>query len=85
MAAVGGASSASYGWAYGVHTRMLVAFSLDGTATLPDQPDPRVQLGILLEESGNSAAAEKAYREALARAPDHPVAKRRLRNLMANR
>jgi quinohemoprotein ethanol dehydrogenase len=44
MAAVGGAASASYGWAYGEHTRMLVAFSLDGAATLPDQPDPVIPI-----------------------------------------
>ena len=36
---LGGASQASYGWAYGVHTRMLVAFSLEGGASLPVQPD----------------------------------------------
>ena len=44
MAAVGGEFSASYGWAYGEQTRMLVAFSLDGTATLPDQPDPVIPI-----------------------------------------
>jgi len=44
MAAVGGAGSASYGWAYGEQTRLLVAFSLDGTATLPDQPPPTVPI-----------------------------------------
>jgi quinohemoprotein ethanol dehydrogenase len=44
MAAIGGAASASYGWAYGEHTRMLVAFSLDGMAVLPRQPDPVVPI-----------------------------------------
>jgi quinohemoprotein ethanol dehydrogenase len=42
MAGLGGGASADYGWAYGVHTRMLVAFSLEGTATLPVQPPPYV-------------------------------------------
>ena len=42
MAAVGGEFSAGYGWAYGEQTRLLVAFALDGTATLPDQPPPVV-------------------------------------------
>jgi quinohemoprotein ethanol dehydrogenase len=28
------------GWAYGVHTRRLVAFALDGDTTLPAQPPP---------------------------------------------
>ncbi len=44
MAAIGGEFSANYGWAYGEHKRMLVAFSLDGTATLPEQPGPSVPL-----------------------------------------
>ncbi|MDH3271865.1 MAG: PQQ-dependent dehydrogenase, methanol/ethanol family [Gemmatimonadota bacterium] len=44
MAAVGGAGVAQYGWAYGEHDRMLVAFSLDGAATLPPQPDPVVPI-----------------------------------------
>jgi quinohemoprotein ethanol dehydrogenase len=44
MAAVGGAATAEYGWAYGEHTRMLVAFSLDGSTTLPSQPDPVVPI-----------------------------------------
>jgi quinohemoprotein ethanol dehydrogenase len=40
--AVGGPAAASHGWAYGVHRRRLVAFSLEGTATLPAQPAPVV-------------------------------------------
>ena len=40
MAGLGGQLSASHGWAYGVHKRYLVAFSLDGTAALPAQPPP---------------------------------------------
>ncbi len=28
------------GWAYGVHTRRLVVFALNGKATMPDQPPP---------------------------------------------
>jgi quinohemoprotein ethanol dehydrogenase len=28
------------GWAYGVHTRRLVAFALDSTTKLPEQPEP---------------------------------------------
>ncbi|MGE0440230.1 MAG: cytochrome c [Gemmatimonadales bacterium] len=28
------------GWAYGVHTRRLVVFALDGTVSLPPQPPP---------------------------------------------
>jgi quinohemoprotein ethanol dehydrogenase len=30
------------GWAYGVHTRRLVAFALDGDTSLPKQPPPYV-------------------------------------------
>lgn len=40
MAALGGPLSATHGWSYGRHRRMLVAFALDGTATLPTQPPP---------------------------------------------
>jgi quinohemoprotein ethanol dehydrogenase len=40
MAGLGGPLSASHGWAYGVHKRYLVAFALDGKATLPAQPPP---------------------------------------------
>ena len=40
MAGLGGPLSAAHGWAYGAQTRSLVAFSLDGKATLPQQPPP---------------------------------------------
>jgi quinohemoprotein ethanol dehydrogenase len=40
MAGLGGPISSTHGWAYGVHKRFLVAFSLDGKATLPVQPPP---------------------------------------------
>jgi len=35
LAAMGGQDMANYGWAYGDHTRRLVAFSLDGARSLP--------------------------------------------------
>jgi quinohemoprotein ethanol dehydrogenase len=40
MAGLGGPLSAAHGWAYGRQRRMLVAFALDGNATLPSQPPP---------------------------------------------
>jgi quinohemoprotein ethanol dehydrogenase len=40
MAGLGGPLSAAHGWAYGRQRRALVAFALDGTATLPAQPPP---------------------------------------------
>jgi quinohemoprotein ethanol dehydrogenase len=40
MAGLGGPLSAAHGWAYGRQRRVLVAFALDGTATLPPQPPP---------------------------------------------
>jgi quinohemoprotein ethanol dehydrogenase len=43
---VGGPAAASHGWAYGVHRRRLVAFSLRGTTTLPAQPAPVVAMPI---------------------------------------
>jgi len=44
------------GWAYGVHTRRLVAFALDGDVALPEQPPPYfpkplVYADFLLDES----------------------------------
>ena len=44
--AVGGPPAAAHGWAYGVHRRRLVAFSLDGSATLPAQPPPVVPVPL---------------------------------------
>ena len=38
VAGLGGDISVANGWAYGVHTRRLVAFSLDGDTALPPQP-----------------------------------------------
>jgi quinohemoprotein ethanol dehydrogenase len=40
----GGASmvNTGLGWSYGVHTRRLIAFSLEGTAELPPLPPPHV-------------------------------------------
>ena len=46
MAGLGGPVQVAHGWAYGVHTRTLVAFSLDGSATLPSQPPPTVPTPI---------------------------------------
>ena len=40
MAGLGGPLSAAHGWSYGRQRRALVAFALDGTATLPPQPPP---------------------------------------------
>jgi quinohemoprotein ethanol dehydrogenase len=39
-AALGGKPSVANGWAYGLQTRRLVAFSLDGKQVLPPQPAP---------------------------------------------
>ena len=45
-AGVGGSDGARHGWAYGVHTRRLVTFSLHGEATLPPLPPPTVPVPI---------------------------------------
>ena len=42
MAGIGGAAAATHGWAYGVHTRRLVTFSLQGSTQLPSLPPPTV-------------------------------------------
>ena len=41
-----GPAAAALGWAYGVHTRRLVVFSLEGSETLPPQPDRIVPVPI---------------------------------------
>ena len=38
--AAGMGGSGGLGWSYGIHTRRLVAFSLEGNQTLPSQPPP---------------------------------------------
>ena len=44
VAGLGGA--ANLGWTYGIHQRRLVAFSLEGEQTLPEQPDPYFPIPI---------------------------------------
>ena len=46
---LGGDTQVRNGWAYGVHTRRLVAFSLDGATELPAQPAPVVTQPIALD------------------------------------
>ena len=46
LPAIGGGPMAAHGWPYGEQRRRLVAFSLEGTTTLPPQPPPRVPLPI---------------------------------------
>ncbi len=46
FAALGGEEAAELGWSYGKHTRRLVAFSLEGEATLPAQPPPAPAVAV---------------------------------------
>ncbi|GJM35344.1 MAG: hypothetical protein DHS20C18_43450 [Saprospiraceae bacterium] len=39
-AGVGGKDAYDMGWAYGIHTRRLITFSLDGKANMPSLPPP---------------------------------------------
>jgi quinohemoprotein ethanol dehydrogenase len=39
-AGVGGKDAYDMGWSYGMHTRRLITFSLEGKANLPEQPEP---------------------------------------------
>lgn len=55
-AAIGGPLVAAHGWAYGAHRRRLIAFSLEGTATLPPSPAPAVVQPLPAREFGVSAA-----------------------------
>jgi quinohemoprotein ethanol dehydrogenase len=54
-----GAAAAALGWAYGVHTRRLVAYSLDGRETLPPQPDPVVPVPIEVDFAVDPATATR--------------------------
>jgi quinohemoprotein ethanol dehydrogenase len=54
-----GAAAAALGWAYGVHTRRLVAFSLDGKQTLPPQPDKVIPVPIEADFEVDTAAAAR--------------------------
>jgi quinohemoprotein ethanol dehydrogenase len=58
MAGVGGPISAMHGWAYGVHKRYLVAFSLDGKAALPVQPPPTFTTPLKAEFTVNPTLAQ---------------------------
>ena len=49
-AGLGGSASAAHGWAYGVHPRRLVAFSLDGDAELPALPPPAVPVPLRADD-----------------------------------
>jgi quinohemoprotein ethanol dehydrogenase len=59
LAGVGGPISAAHGWAYGVHTRYLVAFSLDGKATLPPQPEPSFATPLEAQFAVDAKVAER--------------------------
>ncbi|HSH76046.1 MAG TPA: PQQ-binding-like beta-propeller repeat protein, partial [Longimicrobiales bacterium] len=52
-----GRAAAELGWAYNLHTRRLVAFSLEGQATLPAQPPPYVPAPIAWEFEVDPALA----------------------------
>ncbi len=58
MAGVGGSLSAAQGWAYGVHKRYLVAFSLDGTASVPAQPPPTFAVPLTADFTVTPALAQ---------------------------
>jgi quinohemoprotein ethanol dehydrogenase len=45
-AGLGGEAASSLGWPYGLHTRRLVVFSLQGTAQLPPLPPPHVPVPL---------------------------------------
>src|SRR5688572_4872743 len=55
-AAIGGPLIAAHGWAYGAHKRRLIAFSLNGTATLPPSPAPVVVTPLPAREFGVNAS-----------------------------
>ena len=58
LAGAGGPLAASHGWAYGRHTRYLVAFALDGAATLPSQPPPAAETPLKADFTVDNALAD---------------------------
>jgi quinohemoprotein ethanol dehydrogenase len=56
---IGSNTQVQHGWAYGVHTRRLVAFSLEGSAELPVQPAPIVPQPIALDFEVDEALAAR--------------------------
>ena len=59
-AAIGGPLIAKHGWTYGAQPRRLIAFSLEGTATLPPSPPPTVVQPLVAKEFGvNASLAER--------------------------
>lgn len=60
MTGVGGPDAAALGWAYGVHTRRLVAFSLEGKTQLPTSPPPVVSTPLDAPEFGVNATLAAA-------------------------
>jgi quinohemoprotein ethanol dehydrogenase len=62
LAGLGGPVSAVHGWAYGVHKRYLVAFALDGKATLPQQPPPTFATPLQADFKIDSALAAAGAR-----------------------
>ncbi len=57
MAGLGDAVEVEHGWAYGAQTRRLVAFSLEGTATLPPSPPPGRSVPVSAPDFRVDAAA----------------------------
>jgi quinohemoprotein ethanol dehydrogenase len=55
-AAIGGPLIAAHGWAYGAQPRRLIAFSLNGTATLPPSPPPAAVRPLAAREFGVDAS-----------------------------
>jgi quinohemoprotein ethanol dehydrogenase len=64
-AALGARPAASLGWAYGLHTRRLVVFSLQGRTQLPPQPPPHVPVPIeapsFQVDAAKASAGESLY------------------------
>ena len=64
VAGVGGAIATQLGWAYGAQTRMLVAFTLDGTAELPPPMEPVIPEPVEMQfevDAGLAATGERVY------------------------
>ncbi len=60
---LGGPTEVRHGWAYGVHPRRLISFSLDGDVELPELPPPMIPEPIDLDFEVDPALAQRGQAE----------------------
>ena len=63
VAGLGGFTEVRQGWAYGVHPRRLISFSLEGGVELPESPPPTIPEPIDLDFEVDLALAQQGEAE----------------------